>query len=186
MAPVPMFSTPTPPVGATFAAPSPAGTPQPPTYDPTLAQMFSAPPVSAYPYAYAYGAPVAAAPAPRSNVRMIVAISLVFVLALATGIMSTLFVVQKHQTSKANDTINSLSSQVNGLNSSNQDLQRKLDQAKNDTDQSNQARQALADCLNAIEALLGAESASNGQITPEIQSLGADADTKCRKAAAYQ
>jgi cytoskeletal protein RodZ len=162
---------------------APVSYPQPPTYDPTAAQMFSAPPVSVYPYAYPYGPPVAVAPMPakRSNVFMVVSISLVCVFALATAIMTTLFFVQKHQTGKANDTINNMSAQANTLNSNNQDLQKQLTQAQSDKDQSDQAKEALAACLNAIEA-----AGRAGQLNNTVpQSLIDDLNTKCDAAQKY-
>jgi uncharacterized protein YlxW (UPF0749 family) len=131
---------------------------------------------------------VAPAPASRSKTWLIVTISLAFVLLMATGIMTTLFVVQKNQTAKANDTINNLSTQVNSLNSNNENLQKQLTQAQSDlkdaqntNDQTSKAKQALAACLNAIEAA-GQAQAAGGTVPP---SLITDLNNKCNAAQQY-
>jgi Tfp pilus assembly protein PilN len=169
-----------------------AGVPQAPTFDPSLAQQqYSAPPVSAYPYGFAMsGIPAApAAPAKSSRTTIIVLSVLVALLVGASGVMTTLFVLQKQQTNTANSTITQLSGQVGQLQTANDGLKQDLDKAKADlkdaqdtNDQTQQQKQTLADCLNALDAEFTALNRTQGQVTPAIQKLIDDADTKCTKA----
>jgi hypothetical protein len=182
-----------PPAQAYAALPVPtytAGTvavPAPPTYDPTAAAQFSGPPISAY----AYGIPgaVIAPPAARPNRTALIVMSVVLVLLVgATGLMSTLFVLQKNQTSKANDQTNSLSSQLAQQKAASDkalaDAQSNLKDAQDSADQANQDKQVMVDCLKALITASRALQATGGKTTPANQSLVDDANLKCAKAQA--
>jgi hypothetical protein len=185
-----------PPPAANYppgAAPVPAY-PAPPTFDPTLAQQFSVPPVSAYPYPYGIPSAVPAPPATSGHGRagLIVLSVLVALLVGASGVMTTLFLLQKHETSKANNQITALAGQVGSLTSSNDQLQKDLDKTKGDlkdaqdtNDQTSQDKQVLIDCLKALDAEFAAIDKANGQITAAVQRAINDADTKCRKASQF-
>ena len=171
-----------------------AAVPQAPTFDPTAAQQFSAPPVSAYPYPYGIPSaiPAPVAPARSSRTTIIVLSVLTALLFGASGVMTTLFLMQKNETLKANDSITTLSGQVGQLTNKDDSLQKDLDQTKNDlkdaqdtNDQTNQQKQILIDCLKALDAEFTAVDKAQGKLTPAVQAAIDDANTKCTKASQF-
>jgi hypothetical protein len=179
------------PVSApTIAAPG-FGTPAAPTYDPSLAQPYSAPPVSG---AYGYVLPVPPAPlAPAPKRTGLIVVSLVAtLLLLTTGVMTTMYLQQKSTADSANAQVTSLNKQVgdqttkiDNLNTQLNNSQHDLSDAQAATTEMTTEKTALADCLNAINAAGVALINSGGVKTSAVTAAENAANTKCDAAQKY-
>jgi outer membrane murein-binding lipoprotein Lpp len=143
----------------------------------------------ALPVSAPYGAPYGVLPPPAASggkkVAVIVLSVLLGVFVLAGGTLGAFY-------AKKSQDASNLSSQVNQLNDDNASLQRKLDAAQRDLKDSDKeltdtktARNAIADCLNAIYDWWAALDQTNGQDTPATEQLRQAASTACNTAQPY-
>jgi hypothetical protein len=155
--------------------------PAPPTYDPT--RVMYALPVSA-PYGMMPPPPAAGG---GKKVAVIVLSVLLGLFVLVAGTVGALYAQKRQDASN-------LSSQVNNLNDDKASLQRQLDAAQRDLKDSDtqlastkQARDAIANCLNAIYDWWAAldQTTPPGTATPATEQLRQAANTACNAAQQY-
>jgi hypothetical protein len=164
--------------------------PAPPTYDPNMAQQFSAPPVSV-PYGYSgipmqmSGMPMAVEPK-RSKVGVVILSVLTTLFILATGVMTTLFLQQRGQAQKANGQVNTLSTELGETKTKANAAQRELDNTKRDLTDAKAAaadaaneKKIIVECVNAIYDYFEAVNKSQGQETADVRAKENTLDNKC-------
>jgi hypothetical protein len=193
-----------PPTGAQPYAPVPS----PPTYDPAaVAPPFSAQPYSVQPYsvqpysvapssgAYGYGAPVGSVmPVPPRRGRtgtVVVAILATFFL-LATGVMTTLFILKTQEANKLNAQVDRLSVEATDQQEELDTLQTDLDNARRDLTESRaetreviEQKAVVSACVTAFYDLLGALARAQGADTRDVQNKERAFETACDEADKY-
>lgn len=186
------------------ASPAPTPVPSPPSYDPAalaqhsvqpygFTQQYSAPPVSG---AYGYPMPVSAypaAPPPRKGRAGIVVLSITTaVFVLAAGVLGALYFIAAQEGKR-------LAAEVTTLTGDNESQRRALDTAERNlenlqddlTDIEEQLadmttqKQALGDCLNALNDYWEELFLTNGRETAEVREKGEVVDDKCEVANRY-
>jgi hypothetical protein len=166
--------------------------PSAPTYDPSMAQPYSAPPVSA-PYGYMPVPSAIPAPPPRrGRVGVVILSILTTLLLLATGVMTTLYIQQKQTADKSATQVEQLTKQVGDQTTKIDSMQRDIDSAQRDltdakaaSDEALSQKKVLVDCLNALYAFLKAANDAQGKQTATVKAKEADFEAKCTPADKY-
>jgi cell division protein FtsL len=142
-------------------APPAAGGPYAPLYPmsgpPAVGYPVSGPPISGVPFGYPTTAYPPVAPPKSRRAAVIILTILTALLTMATGVMTTLYLLKANEAKQLNQkitahesTISSQRHDLEGLNRQVDDVKRQLTSAQDESTQLHTANDAIAKCLNTI------------------------------------